>query len=48
MNSIDSSLEEASENLGMNKIRRIWTVTLPVILPSILAGCIMVFHDLSG
>lgn len=43
MNSIDSSLEEASENLGMNKLRRIWTVTLPVILPSILAGCVMVF-----
>ena len=43
MNSIDSSLEEASENLGMSKLRRIWTVTLPVILPSILAGCIMVF-----
>ena len=43
MNSIDSSLEEASENLGMNKLMRIWTVTLPVILPSILAGCIMVF-----
>ena len=40
MNSIDSSLEEASENLGMNKLMRIW---LPVILPSILAGCIMVF-----
>ncbi|MCQ2398413.1 MAG: iron ABC transporter permease [Sphaerochaetaceae bacterium] len=43
MNSIDSSLEEASENLGMNKLRRIWTVTLPVVLPSILAGCVMVF-----
>lgn len=43
MNSIDSSLEEAAENLGMNKLRRIWTVTLPVVLPSILAGCIMVF-----
>lgn len=43
MNSIDSSLEEASENLGMNKFRRILTVTLPVILPSILAGCVMVF-----
>ena len=27
----------------MNKLRRIWTVTLPVILPSILVGCIMVF-----
>ena len=43
MNSIDSSLEEAAENLGMSKLRRIWTITLPVILPSILAGCIMVF-----
>jgi len=43
MNSIDSSIEEAAENLGMNKLKRIWTVTLPVILPSILAGCVMVF-----
>ena len=43
MNSIDSSLEEAGENLGMNKLRRIWSITLPVILPSILAGCVMVF-----
>ena len=43
MNSIDSSLEEAAENLGMSKLRRIWTITLPVVLPSILAGCIMVF-----
>ena len=43
MNSIDSSLEEAAENLGMNKLKRIWTVTLPVVLPSILAGCVMVF-----
>ena len=43
MNIIDSSLEEAAENLGMNKLRRIWTITLPVVLPSILAGCIMVF-----
>ena len=43
MNSIDSSLEEAAENLGMSKIKRIWTVTLPVVLPSILAGCVMVF-----
>jgi len=43
MNSIDASLEEAAENLGMNKLKRIWTVTLPVVLPSILAGCVMVF-----
>ncbi|MEG1391040.1 MAG: iron ABC transporter permease [Angelakisella sp.] len=43
MGSIDSSLEEAAENLGSNKFRRLLTVTLPVILPSIAAGAIMVF-----
>ena len=43
MNSIDASLEEAAENLGMSKLKRTWTVTLPVVLPSILAGCVMVF-----
>ena len=43
MGSIDSSLEEAAENLGSNKLRRLWTITLPVVLPSIAAGAIMVF-----
>ncbi len=43
MGSIDSSLEEAAENLGSSKIRRLFTVTLPVIMPSIAAGAIMVF-----
>lgn len=43
MGSIDSSLEEAAENLGANKLRRLLTVTLPVILPSIFAGAVMVF-----
>lgn len=43
MGSIDSSLEEAAENLGSNRWRRLRTVTLPVIMPSIAAGAIMVF-----
>lgn len=43
MGSIDSSLEEAAENLGSNKLRRLFTVTLPVIFPSIAAGALMVF-----
>lgn len=43
LNSIDSSLEEAAENLGMTKFRRMMTVTFPVILPTISAGAIMVF-----
>ncbi|HBE85209.1 MAG TPA: iron ABC transporter permease, partial [Lachnoclostridium sp.] len=38
MGSIDSSLEEAAENLGSNKLRRLLTITIPVILPSIAAG----------
>lgn len=42
MSSIDSSLEEAAENLGSGKLRRILTVTLPVVLPSIAAGALMV------
>lgn len=43
MGSIDSSLEEAAENLGSSKLRRLLTVTIPVVLPSIAAGGIMVF-----
>jgi len=43
MGSIDTSLEEAAENLGSNRRRRLFTVTIPVIIPSILAGAVMVF-----
>lgn len=43
MGSIDSSLEEAAENLGSSKLRRLLTITIPVVLPSIAAGAIMVF-----
>lgn len=43
LSSIDSSLEEAAENLGASKWRRLRTITLPVVLPSIAAGGIIVF-----
>ena len=43
LSSIDSSLEEASENLGASHMRRLFTVTFPVVFPSIFAGGIMVF-----
>lgn len=43
MSGIDRSLEEAAENLGSNKLRRLMTITLPVILPSIAAGAVIVF-----
>lgn len=43
LGSIDSSLEEASENLGVAGFQRIWKVTLPVIMPTILSSSLMVF-----
>lgn len=43
MSSIDASLEEAAENLGASKWRRLFNITIPVVLPSILAGAVMVF-----
>ena len=43
LSSIDSSLEEASENLGVSGIQRILKVTFPVITPTILSSSLMVF-----
>lgn len=43
MSSIDRSLEEAAENLGASKLKRFFTITLPVIMPTLAAGSIMVF-----
>ena len=37
LGSIDASLEEASENLGVAGIRRVMKVTFPVIMPTILS-----------
>lgn len=40
---IDPSVEEAAESLGVSPWRRLLTVTLPLALPSILAGALLVF-----
>jgi len=40
---IDASLIEASESLGCGQIRKIFTVVLPLILPTLLAGMLIVF-----
>ncbi len=44
INAIDRSLEEAATNLGSGRLRVFFTVTLPVITPSILAGGLVVFY----
>lgn len=43
LTNIDSSLEEAAENLGSNKLKRIITITFPVIIPTITSAMIIVF-----
>lgn len=43
LENFDSSLEEASESLGVHGFRRIVNVTLPVIMPTILSSALIVF-----
>lgn len=43
LKTIDTSLEEASESLGMTSWQRLRTVTLPLIFPTLSAGALMVF-----
>ena len=43
--SIDGSVEEAAQNLGASRTRMLRTVTLPLVLPSILAGALLVFIE---
>jgi len=43
LSSIDGSLEEAAESLGMHGVKKLLTVTFPLIMPTILAGAVMVF-----
>jgi iron(III) transport system permease protein len=40
---VDPSLEDAARNLGSGGWRRFRTVTLPLIMPGIFAGCSIVF-----
>jgi iron(III) transport system permease protein len=44
MTSIDKSLEESARNLGANPLRVFRTVTLPVMMPAIVAGAMVVFY----
>ena len=43
LGSMDASLEEASENLGVAGLPRLFRVTFPLVLPTILSSALMVF-----
>jgi iron(III) transport system permease protein len=42
---VDVSMEEAAQGLGSSPRRTVWTVTLPIVLPAVLAGALLVFIE---
>lgn len=42
---IDTSVEEAAQSLGSSRLRTFWTVTLPIVIPSIFSGALLVFIE---
>lgn len=42
---IDVSLSEAAESLGCNPSKKVFTIVLPLILPTLLAGGLLVFMN---
>ena len=44
----DRSLLEAAADLGCRPLKTFWTVTIPLSLPGILAGCFLVFIPVMG
>jgi iron(III) transport system permease protein len=45
LKAIDASVEEAAQNLGSSPARTFWTVTLPIVIPSVLSGALLVFIE---
>ncbi len=45
---MDMSLLEAAADLGCRPLKTFWTVTIPLSLPGILAGCFLVFIPVVG
>jgi iron(III) transport system permease protein len=43
LSTVDRSLEEAAENLGARGFRKFFSVTLPLVLPSVSAGALISF-----
>lgn len=42
---IDASLIEAAESMGCNPVKKLFTVVLPLVLPTLLAASLMVFMN---
>jgi spermidine/putrescine transport system permease protein len=45
---IDPALRDSSKDLGANRIKTFWQVTLPLAMPGVIAGLLLVFIPLMG
>ena len=45
LKSIDVSLSEAAESLGCDPLKKVFTIVLPLITPTVLAGALLVFMN---
>jgi putrescine transport system permease protein len=45
---MDNTLLEAAEDLGSPPIKSFWTITFPLSLPGVIAGCFLVFIPVVG
>ena len=43
LKNLDNSLNEAAESLGLNAFQRVIKIILPLVMPSLLAGALLVF-----
>jgi len=43
MAGFDESLEEASRDLGANQLQTFWNITLPYMVPGLVAGALLAF-----
>ncbi len=48
MEKLDLTLHEAAADLGAKPFTTFWTVTLPMTMPGIVAGCLLVFIPATG
>lgn len=43
LKNLDNSLDEAAESLGYTSLQRVFKIIIPLVMPTVLASCILVF-----
>jgi iron(III) transport system permease protein len=43
LKNLDNSLDEAAESLGYTSLERVFKIIIPLVMPTVLASCILVF-----